>query len=189
MISGKPGVDFLELELGWRFSDHSVTGSDTTYKIALSYYPNDQLHFRSSYNKAMRAPAINELFSYSETAGNLPDFCLTDRIFDLTVQTPSGPKIIERDAYFNGICISQGVPEENLYNSELIPNTPDVINRGGNPELLAEEASTFSAGVVWTPYSIEGLSVSIDYFNVEIDNYIGRTPVLVDDLYRICFGS
>ena len=187
LISGKPGVDFLELELGWRFSNHSVTGSDTTYKIALSYYPNDQLHFRSSYNKAMRAPAINELFSYSETAGNLPDFCLTDRIFDLTVVTPSGPKIIERDAYFNGICISQGVPEENLYNSELIPTAPDVINRGGNPELLAEEASTFSTGVVWTPYSIEGLSVSVDYFNVEIDNYIGRTPVLVDDLYRICF--
>ena len=135
----------------------------------------------------MRAPAINELFSYRETIGAPGDLCLTDPSFDLTVATPEGPKVIERNSAFNEICISQGVPEENLYNDDFISQTPRVVDTGGNPDLLAEEASTFSTGVVWTPYSIDGLSMSVDYFKVEIENFIGATPYLPSDLQRLCF--
>ena len=63
LVSGLPGIDFLELELGMRSSDHSRTGRDNTYKIALSYYPTADIQLRASYNKAIRSPAINELFS------------------------------------------------------------------------------------------------------------------------------
>ena len=50
LVSGKPGVDFLELELGWRWSEHSITGSASTYKVAVSYYPTADFQFRASYN-------------------------------------------------------------------------------------------------------------------------------------------
>ena len=46
LLSGKPGIDFLELELGLRSSEHSLTGRDNTYKMAIAYYPNEDLQIR-----------------------------------------------------------------------------------------------------------------------------------------------
>ena len=68
LIAGKPGIDFLELELGWRFSDHSQTGNDSTYKIAVSYYPNPEWHIRA-HIKSDESPINKGTFSYSEFNG------------------------------------------------------------------------------------------------------------------------
>ena len=70
LVSGKPAVDFLELELGWRWSEHSITGSASTYKVAVSYYPTADFQFRASYNKAVRSPAINELYRRQQVQFN-----------------------------------------------------------------------------------------------------------------------
>ena len=54
LVSGKRLIDFLELEFGWRYAEHSQTGGDNTYKIALAYFPNPDIQVRVSY-KVMRA--------------------------------------------------------------------------------------------------------------------------------------
>ncbi len=52
-----------------------------------------------------------------------------------------------------------------------------TIYSGGNPEVAPEEADTFTAGVVFQPDAIEGLSMSLDWYEVEIDGAIGSlTP-------------
>ena len=45
---------------------------------------------------------------------------------------------------------------------------------GGNPLLDPEIADTLTAGVVWTPRSIRGLSVTLDYYNIDITEAIGE---------------
>ncbi len=187
LIAGKPGIDFLELELGWRFSDHSQTGNDSTYKIAVSYYPNPEWHIRASYNKAMRAPSIKELFSYSEFNGGADPCIFPHEQFDFILQTPEGPKPLRPGPELDAICISQGVPEENLYDPNVFTGELPKVNQGGNPNLLAEDASTYSAGIVWTPFFLDGLSISVDYFDVEIENYIEITPFTLPELARACF--
>jgi outer membrane receptor protein involved in Fe transport len=42
----------------------------------------------------------------------------------------------------------------------------------GNPNLVPEEANTISAGVVVTPHWVDGLSFSVDYFNINIKGAI-----------------
>lgn len=189
LVSGKTGIDFLELELGWRFSDHSQTGNDTTYKVALSYYPNPEWHVRGSYNRAMRAPAIKELFSFAQFVGGGFDPCTWDHNiapFNF-IQTPEGLKTIAPGPELDANCIAQGVPEENLYNPQIFGNQVPIVNQGGNADLLAEDGATYSIGVVWTPYIFDGLSVSVDYFDVEIENYIEVTPFTPPQLLRACY--
>ena len=85
-------------------------------------------------------------------------------------------------------CIGTGVPEANLYN----PNFYNAVierNLGGNPNLSPEDAKTWSVGVVWTPYVFDGLSVSFDYFKVEIDDYIELTPVTSGELIISCYDE
>jgi outer membrane receptor protein involved in Fe transport len=44
---------------------------------------------------------------------------------------------------------------------------------GGNPKLAPEEADTYSFGVVLSPNFLEGLDVSIDYWDIKIEKAIG----------------
>ena len=46
------------------------------------------------------------------------------------------------------------------------------ILSGGNPDLDAEDSENFSAGMVLTPPMIPGLTLSADYFHIDIENSI-----------------
>jgi outer membrane receptor protein involved in Fe transport len=46
----------------------------------------------------------------------------------------------------------------------------------GNPNLVPEIAKTLTAGVVYRPSFIEGLSLSVDYYDIVISNAIGTIP-------------
>jgi iron complex outermembrane receptor protein len=46
------------------------------------------------------------------------------------------------------------------------------FNQGGNTELEPETSDTFSYGIVFTPRFAPGLSVSVDYFDIEVEDLI-----------------
>lgn len=187
LVSGLPGIDFLELELGMRSSDHSRTGRDNTYKIALSYYPTADIQLRASYNKAIRSPAINELFSYDVSLGYIFDPC-----HDFSPEKAAGDGVdfafLGDDPNLRATCIATGVPEQNVFGGTYYNGTPQR-NLGGNPDLEPEDATTYSFGVVWTPYDFGNLSLSFDYFKVEIEDYIELTPVSSGQLILGCYDS
>lgn len=56
---------------------------------------------------------------------------------------------------------------------------------GGNPLLNPEEADTRSFGVVWQPDRIEGLSMSADYYEIDIDGALAQigVQVIVDQCF------
>ncbi|MEL7541526.1 MAG: TonB-dependent receptor, partial [Pseudomonadota bacterium] len=47
---------------------------------------------------------------------------------------------------------------------------------GGNLDLEPEESDTITLGVVFTPSFVDDLSISIDYFDIEVDGYINTVP-------------
>jgi iron complex outermembrane recepter protein len=58
---------------------------------------------------------------------------------------------------------------------------------GGNPDVKAEEATTWSAGVEFAPAALPDLRASATYFNIDYDNQIlalrGTTGLLTNDIY------
>ena len=58
---------------------------------------------------------------------------------------------------------------------------------GGNPDVKAEEATTWSAGVEFAPDAMPDLRVSATYFNIDYENQIlalrGTTGLLTTDIY------
>lgn len=59
--------------------------------------------------------------------------------------------------------------------SGVTQNVPQVT--GGNPNLEPEEADTLTLGAVFTPPSLEGFSLSVDYYSIEIDGAIGTLNI------------
>jgi outer membrane receptor protein involved in Fe transport len=58
---------------------------------------------------------------------------------------------------------------------------------GGNPELESETAKIFTVGAVWEVPMLEGLSFTLDYFNVNIDNAI--QAIGSDVILANCYNS
>ncbi len=63
-----------------------------------------------------------------------------------------------------------------------------LSNGGGNPDLKPETADTLTAGLSWSPKSVEGLDFSVDYFNIDIKDVI-TTIGLQDILARCAAGN
>jgi outer membrane receptor protein involved in Fe transport len=50
---------------------------------------------------------------------------------------------------------------------------------GGNPNLNPEEADTLAFGIVWQPTKIEGLSISTDYYEIDVAGALAQVGVNV----------
>ena len=161
LVDEKPGIHSLRLNAGYRYSDYSIEGGTgftaDTYKAELQYAPIQAIKFRGSYNRAVRAPNISELFA-AQALGNVSG------------QDPcSGPT----PAASLAACQQSGVTPAQY--GLIIPCPADtcVTLGGGNLELEPETADTKTFGIVIAPESIPGFSFSADYFDIQVDGYIG----------------
>jgi iron complex outermembrane receptor protein len=55
------------------------------------------------------------------------------------------------------------------------------VRAGGNPLLAPEKSESVNVGVMFTPKALKGLSLSVDYYEVEVKNRIGQpaTPAII----------
>ena len=159
ILSGVTGFDQLDLELAFRSEDYNTSGSIESYKVGASWAPVESFRFRGGFNRAVRAPSIGELFS--PQGENFP--AATDPCSALGAPT----------AATEAICVATGVPA-NVVGTPAINLAAGQVRAvtGGNPDLLPEEADTYTVGFVFQPDFIEGLNLSIDYFDILIDGYI-----------------
>jgi outer membrane receptor protein involved in Fe transport len=155
-------VDELVLSAGYRYSRYRVAGEsfDTaTYKLAAELAPVSDVRFRASYNRAVRAPNIVELFA--------PDSVGISQSTD-----PCANSLSSEPMWTLEQCERTGVTPE-LY-GHILANPSGQYNAlfGGNPHLEPEKADTLTAGVILQPRFIPGLALTADYFDIEVKNVI-----------------
>jgi outer membrane receptor protein involved in Fe transport len=168
LIEGREFFEDLNVELGYRLSDYSVTGQSDTWKAGVNWTPVDSIRFRAMFQEANRAPNVNELFRPVTTG-------LSNATFDPCSNgnpNPIGPEL-------RALCEATGVPPS------LVGVVGDIVSGqvnqffGTNPANLPdpETAETLTIGVVWTPtLSVGNLIdpvVSLDYYDIEIEDFIG----------------
>ncbi|MFP6809230.1 MAG: TonB-dependent receptor [Pseudomonadales bacterium] len=174
LLKDVPFAQELELELAYRKSDYSTVGNVSSYKIAGSWSPIDSVRFRAGFNTAVRAPSIGELFSpASEGFPGSADPCAAE----------GNP-----DAATAAICTATGVASADVGSVALNLAAGQVrAVGGGNPNLQEEEAETLTYGVVITPSFLEGLTLSIDRFDIEIEEYIATFGGGANNILSICY--
>ncbi len=162
LLADRPGVDMLELSVASRYSDYNTFGSTTNSKLGLRWTVNDELTLRGTVSEAFRAPSIPDLFfGQFTTYPTATDPCATD-------PTPS--------------CIADGVPEGG-YDASGMTQLQTI--GGGNPDLQPEEADIFTLGAVYQPAAVEGLSMTLDYWDIEVDGAISSigTQTILDNCH------
>ncbi len=159
LVEGAPFAEAVVLDLGYRYSDYSTGVDADTYKVAGSWDINSQVRVRASYNRAIRAAQLRELF--------LPQGF---NLFDMAVD-PCGGATPQRT--FEE-CARSGVTAVQYGNIANSPANQYNYLQGGNPDLDAETSDTWSLGLVLAPNMVEDLTVSIDYYNIEIEDVISE---------------
>jgi len=158
LVEGLEFAELIDLELAYRYADWSTVGGVDAFKVAGSWTINDVVRVRSSFNRAVRAPNIGELFSPQNEG--FP-----------SAEDPCSFNASDKSAAVSAICTATGVPADAVFTPTL--NAVSGQTRqvsGGNPNLQEESADTFSLGFVVTP--MDDLSVSIDYFDIEIEDAV-----------------
>ncbi|WP_086607887.1 TonB-dependent receptor domain-containing protein [Erythrobacter donghaensis] len=140
---------------GYRYSDYSTGVSTDTYKIEGEFAPTRDFRIRGGYNRAVRAPTVQDLFAPNRVA------------LDGSSDPCSGFTITAADTG----CLAQGLTVGQF----VAPNPADQYNGfvGGNLNLTPEVADTYTGGVVLTPTFLPGFTASVDYFNIDITQAIG----------------
>ena len=173
LVSGVTGIQELTLRGQYRYSDYEGTGNNTVnnfdadaYGLSLAWAPIDSLRFRAGFQRAVRAPNVIELYTGQNT--NLPNLSPAGtnangvQLFD--------PCASDAPIASLAACQNTGATAAD-YGSifDVISGQTQSLT-GGNPLLDPESADTLTAGFVWT--GIDGLSISLDYFNILVEDAI-----------------
>ncbi len=179
LVTDRPFFKSLTIEGGLRYSNYNVQGgggyNTTTYKGAGTWEPFDGIKLRGNYQRAVRAPNINELFAPSNTG-----------LTSLSADPCSGAKPVG-NATLTAVCVAQGAPAAAI---GLIANPTAAQANGttaGSLNVRPEKADSYTLGIVVQPSFVPGLSITVDYYHIRIKDAISQPTV--GDIVNGCFDN
>ena len=176
VLRDKSFAQLISLEGGLRWSNYSTAGTVWTFKGGGEWQVIDDIRFRGLFQRAVRAPNINELFGPQVNGfPGVDDFCDANQ---MPVANGLGD-----------LCIATGVPAAFFEGTESTfeQEDPQVeATLGGNPNLTEERTNTWTIGAVITPTAVPGLSLTLDWYNIRLDGAISQFGGSVQGIFDLC---
>lgn len=171
VLKDLPFAEELSFDIAGRISDYSNFGQANVYKGSFNWQVNDWVRFRGGYGTGVRAPQVGgELYLGSNQSA--------DAYADPCVKATSAVVLANCKAAFPGYNVAtftQAVPQLSAA-------------RIGNPSLLPETSKQWNMGAVFTLDGlVPGLSATIDYYNIKLNNYI--TLIDPGSAISLCYNA
>lgn len=155
-VTDRQWLQRLEFNGAARSYRYNSFASGTVWDLGALWRTEGGITLRGNYSTAFRGPGIAELFNGAQVSfGFAPDFCDADLGFN------TDPNVAAR-------CAAEGLPPTYIADSPFFA----PVRNGGNPELRAETAETYTVGLVFEPPWVQGLSLSVDYFDITVERGI-----------------
>jgi len=159
LADDQPWAYSASIDGAYRRSEYENFGTDT-YKLGADYAPIEDIRFRASYSRAVRAPNAIELFT-------APGFALFDADRD-----PCDATTGVAPASCFGTNPWQVTAGQSTSGALRSPAGQYSRLNSGTATLRPEESDTITYGVVWSPSFLTGFNISVDYFDIQIDDAI-----------------
>jgi iron complex outermembrane receptor protein len=183
-----PFVHDLSIDSGYRYSDYSTSAGRTdTYKFEVQYAPIEDVRFRYSYDRAVRAPNLLDLFGpvvFGQQQVQGTDPC-APTLTSKGVVVPATATLAQ--------CAHTGVTAAEYGNG----GTTNSINQctagqcgeivGGNTQLKPEIGDTYSVGLTFTPTILPAFNASVDYWHILLLDVINSIPANV--IFNGCLNA
>ena len=150
----------LSLTGGYRRSMYTIGNGNkfdtNTFKAGLDFAPIKDVRLRASFNRAVRAPNIQDLFS-------------PDRVGNDGSNDPCTGRVLTNSTDDQG-CLLQGLKVGQTVAGNPAGQYNGLI--GGNPNLKPERSTTKTFGVVLQPRFVPNLVVTVDYYDIKVKGAI-----------------
>lgn len=182
LLSDKPFAKKVSLDLGERYSHYDLFGGENTWKVGLRWQVDDALMFRGGFNRAIRAPSLQELYN--------PTVQAQDSINGDPCEVGSPQRGGSNASQVAALCQAQGVP------ASVYPSFTYGLNSAngiitGNTNLQPEKSDTYTLGWVLTPRfdapMARDLGMSVDYYHTSIKGAIAG--VTLDSVLQNCYNA
>ena len=167
---------YLEMELSGRYTDVDSYGDGNTFKVGLNWKIDDAWRVRASRGTSFRSPALFELYLANETG------FLSQRQIDPCINWGESLDTGAITQTTADNCAADGVPANYVGGG----STATIVSGGGVGILKAETSVARTLGLIWTP-DFADLSMSVDYFNIEINNEV--TQLGAATILGKCYAS
>src|SRR5690606_38747577 len=142
------------------------------YSGGVDWAPIQDLRLRGTYSRSVRAPNLAELYSaQGQNFAPAP----ADPCSARNLATGAANRVAN--------CDAAGRPAEY---ASVYPSSLATVG-GGNPDPQAEKATSWTVGAQLTPSFIPGLVLSVDYFDIEVDDVI--SSVSAQNILNLCYDS
>ncbi|MCI1052303.1 TonB-dependent receptor domain-containing protein [Stenotrophomonas geniculata] len=176
VLADLPGAKLLDFSAATRYSKYSNFGNTTNNKFGFRWKPIDDLMVRGNYSEGFRAPSINNLYR-----GDADSF--------ETYIDPCSSTSGRRTGAVAAQCAAEGVPIGFVQPGagSGAKQTPEPFTWQANPNLKPETSTSKTLGLVWSPSFVQGLNVTLDWWQIKIEDAITR-PAIQDIMDR-CYGG
>ena len=141
-----------------RYSDYNTTANHTfAYNVSGTWAPVRDIRFRGNYSQSVRVPTLGDLFTPPTQSFNF-------------LQDPCDILFIGLNPNRAANCAAAGVPVG--FVNTLARTQTTEIAFAGNPLLEEETSKSLTLGVVLTPRWVPGLSITVDYYAIDLENRI-----------------
>lgn len=182
LLRNAPLAHSLSVEGGARLADYESVGNVFTYKLGANWSPVADVRFRAMYQRATRAPSVFELFQ----AGDVTFVTFTDPCARITT---AGTSVAAPSAAISAICVLQGAPDPRVDAAfTQVSRTIETLEVGSEG-LKEETATTLTLGTVLQPSFLPDFTLTLDYFDIKVEDYINRAFGGVAGVLRDCFAS
>lgn len=163
LMQEQPLAEDLTLDASYRYADNELSGGASSYAGRLKWQLNDLFMLRGSYQRAVRAANAIELFRATSIG-----------LFNFAADDPcSGAVPVATLAQ----CQNSGVTPAQYGNITANPASQYNQLLGGNTALNPEKSDTFSfGGVIRGTGALDGASLTLDYYNIKIIDFISTVP-------------
>ena len=175
ILKNLPFAQEFSLSAAGRYSSYNTSaGGVWSYNAGFVYAPIRDIRIRGSYGRSVRVPTQSDLFSpFSQNFAFVGDPC---DVLNINNGTPNRVRN----------CQAAGVPA-NFVNAAFRQQTAGFLS-GGNPNLTAETSDSYTVGFVVQPSKlIAGMSLTVDYYNIEVNNLIAGLGL--QTILNLCYDS
>ncbi len=167
LVQDQAFAESLTFDTAYRYSDYGDGVQTDTYKMGLEWAPVADVRLRASYQRAVRAANIIELFSSQF-------FNLFDAPGDPCGAAARDPNASDAECIASGVpaAFYDGINDAAQQGGLDSPAGQYYFEQGGNTALTPEESDTYSFGIILQPRWLPGLAVTVDYFDIGIENTI-----------------
>jgi outer membrane receptor protein involved in Fe transport len=197
LLKDLPFAKELSVRGAGRVSDYNTdTGTVWAWNVDAIWAPIEDVRFRAAFATSVRAPTQSDLyFPQTQNFAFIADPCDVNNI-------NAGPNRVANcaaagvpttySAALVTACATSAVPlaDRELgdpWNNCTARTSSTGFVSGGNPTLVAERGKSLTIGVVIEPRMIPGLSVTVDYYKIQVTSLIAALGA--QTILNLCYDD